>query len=60
MLHKIPLYAIFVGGVKGMRYVMPEVLLNPILSDSFGFSEEKTSLYFLILSLAYPIGTLLL
>ena len=60
MLHKVPLYLIFVGGVKGMRYVLPEVLLNPILSDSFGFSEEKTSLYFILLSLTFPIGTILL
>ena len=60
MLHKVPLYLIFVGGVKGMRYVLPEVMLNPIISDSFGFSDEKTSLYFLILGLAFPTGTIIL
>ena len=60
MLHKVPLYLIFVGGVKGIRYALPEVLLNPILSDSFGFSEEKTSFYFLLFSLAVPTGTILL
>ena len=60
MLHKVPLYLIFVGGVKGMRYTLPEVLLNPILSDSFGFSDEKTSLYFLVLDLAFPTGTIIL
>ena len=43
-----------------MRYVLSEVLLNPILSDSFGFSEEKTSLYFILFCLAVPIGTILL
>ena len=43
-----------------MRYVLLEVLLNPILSDSFGFSDEKHSLYFLLLPLAVPIGITLL
>ncbi|CAI8017907.1 hypothetical protein GBAR_LOCUS10805 [Geodia barretti] len=60
MLHKVPLYVIFVGGVKGVRYVMPEVLVNPILSDSFGFSDEKISLFFLLIILCNPIGTALL
>ena len=60
MLYEVPLYLIFVGGVKGMRYVLPEVLLNPILSDSFVFSNEKISLYFLILDLAFPTGTIIL
>ena len=43
-----------------MRYVLHEVLLNPILSDSFGFSDEKISLYFLMLGLAYPTGIIIL
>ena len=59
-IYKVPLYVIFVGGVKGVRYVMPEVMVNPILSDSFGFSDEKTSLFFLIIVLCNPIGTALL
>ena len=45
---KIPLYVIFVGGVKGACYTLPDVLLNPIVSDSFGFSEKETT-YFVIL-----------
>ena len=45
---KIPLYVIFVGGVKSACYVLPDVLLNPIVSDSFGFSEKETT-YFVIL-----------
>ena len=60
MIHKVPLYLIFIGGVKGIRYALPEVLLNPILSDSFGFSDEKTSLYFFLLVFVFPIGTIIL
>ena len=56
--HKVPLCLIFTGGVKAIRYTFPEVLLNPVLSDSFGFPEEITSLYFLIF--IFPTGTLLL
>ena len=59
-LYKVPLYVMFVGGVKGVRYVLPEVLVNPILSDSFGFSDEKTSLFLLIMVFSAPIGTTLL
>ena len=57
MLHKVPLYVMFVGGVKGVRYVILEVLLNPILTDSFGFSDEQISLFFLLIILCNPIGT---
>ena len=59
-IYKVPLYVIFVGGVKGVRYVLPEVLVTPILSDSFGFSDEKTSLFLLIIVFGAPIGTTLL
>ena len=45
---KIPLYIILVGGVKGARYVLPELLLNPIVSDSFGFSEKEISYIFVV------------
>ena len=45
---KIPLYIILVGGVKGARYVLPEVLLNPIVSDSFGFSEKEITYFFFL------------
>ena len=45
---KIPLYIILVGGVKGARYVLPELLLNPIVSDSFGFSEKEITYFFLL------------
>ncbi|CAI8044642.1 hypothetical protein GBAR_LOCUS24744 [Geodia barretti] len=36
----VPVYVIIVGGLKGLRYVVNEVLINPIATDSFGFSDE--------------------
>ena len=30
-----------------MRYVFAEILLNPILSDSFGFSDKETPYLYL-------------
>ena len=59
-IYKIPLYLVFVGGAKGVRYVFIEVLVNPILSDSFGFSEKQTSLFLLVIAVALPVGIILL
>ena len=57
---KIPLYIILVGGVKGARFVLPEVLLNPIVSDSFGFSEKETTYFFILIFLGSLFGVLLM
>lgn len=43
-----------------MRYILPEVLLNPIVSDSFGFSDRETTYIFLVLLVVPPFGLLLL
>ena len=52
---------IVVGGLKGIRYIILEVLLNPIISDSFGLCVKDGALFFLILfSIAPIIGTTLL
>ena len=55
---KIPLYILLVGGVKGARYVIPDMLLSPILADSFGLSGEYIS-YFFLSVLGSIIGTLI-
>ena len=58
---QVPLYIILTGGVKGMRYILVEVLLNPIISDSFGFSVKDSAIFFLvILSICPNISAALL
>jgi hypothetical protein len=42
--------------VKGARYVIPDMLLSPILADSFGFSGEYIS-YFFLSVLGSLVGT---
>ena len=59
-MFKIPLYIILVGGVMGPRYVLPEVLLNPILSDSFGFSEKETTYFFILFFVVSVVGVVLM
>ena len=56
----MPLFLILLGGLKGTRYVVPEVLLNPILSDSFGFSERETTYVTFLLFFTLPVGAILL
>ena len=52
---------ILTGGLKGIRYILVEVLLNPIISDSFGFSVRDSALFFLLVfSIAPIINTSLL
>ena len=46
------------GGVKGARYVIPDMLLSPILADAFGFSGEYIS-YFFLTVLGSIIGTII-
>ena len=43
-----------------MRYVVNEVLLNPIASDSFGFSSKEMSYFFIIFIVGGFIGMILL
>ena len=56
----MPLYIILVGGVKGARYVLPQVLLNPIVSDSFGLSENETTYFFILFFGGSVFGVVLL
>jgi len=59
LMSKIPLYILLVGGVKGARYVLTEVLVSPILSDQFGFHEIETSYFFLSYSAGQVVGSFL-
>ena len=59
-MFKIPLYIILVGAFMGPRYVLPEVLLNPILSDSFGFSEKETTYFFILFFVVSVVGVVLM
>ena len=43
-----------------MCYIVPEVLLNPIVSDEFGFSEEQMTYIVFILFVAPTVGLVLL
>ena len=42
------------------NYGVLDTLVNPILSDYFGFTEKETSYYFVGLMLVYTTGSLLL
>ena len=55
--YQVPLYIVLVGGLKGVRYVVNEVLLNPIASDSFGF---RNVVFFIIFIVGGFIGMILL
>ena len=44
----------------GPRYVLPEVLLNPILSDSFGFSEKETTYFSILFFVVSAVGVVLM
>ena len=44
-----------VGGVKGIRYLIPIMMMAPIVADSFGYSE-KDSAY---LTSIFFVGTVL-
>lgn len=53
---KIPLFIIFVGGMKGIRYLIPtQIIMSPIVSDSFGYSEKDSS----YLAILFFIGTVI-
>jgi len=56
LIHKIPLYIILLGSVKGTR---SEILFSPILSDQFGFAETEIVYVFLSYSVVQVIGSLL-
>ena len=43
-----------------MRYAFHEVLLNPIVSDSFGFSDDVIAYVFLVLVAVPPLDLVLL
>ena len=59
IVYKIQIFVVCAGGVMGMRYALPEVLLNPFISDSFGFSHQDTSLYFTMFIITIPTGALI-
>ena len=55
MILQVPLYVIVTGGVKGMRYILVEVLLNPIISDTFGFSAKDSAVFFFVVFSTGPL-----
>ena len=58
--YQVPLYVIVAGGLKGIRYVVNEVLVNPIATDSFGLSERDMTYFFIIYILGAFVGMILL
>jgi len=46
---QIVLFLILTRGVITAKFIVYEELLNPILSDSFGFTEKEASYFFLAL-----------
>ena len=56
---QIPLYILSLGGAKAIRFVVMQVMINPITSDSFGFSERDTSYIFTLIFLGTVIGSFL-
>ena len=60
MEYQILIYVVGVGGVQGVQHTLHEVLLNPIISDSFGFSDYAVSWYFIAIILTLPVGALIL
>ena len=50
-----PFYVILAGGLIGLQYVLLEVLLNPIISDSFGFADKDSTFFFLIILCTAPV-----
>lgn len=59
LILKIPLYILLVGGIKGARYALTEVLVSPILSDQFGFAAIEIGYFFLSYSVGQVIGSFL-
>lgn len=47
-------------GVVKSRTIVYELLLNPILSDTFGFTDRVTAYYFLVILVVPVFGGLLL
>ena len=54
------MYVIIAGSLKGMRYVINEVLVNPIASDSFGFSDEDMTYLYTVYLLGTCVALILL
>ena len=52
--HQVPVFLIVIGGVKGLRYLIPTVMMTPITSDSFGYSENDSA----YLTTIFFVGTL--
>lgn len=47
-------------GVLSFRFGVYETLYNPVLSDSFGFTERESSYFFLGLVVSQISGTVIL
>ena len=47
-------------GVLSFRFGVYETLYNPVLSDSFGFTEKESSYFFLGLVVSQISGTVIL
>lgn len=53
-------FLIIARGVLSFRFGVYETLYNPVLSDSFGFTEKESSYFFLGLVSAQIAGTIIL
>jgi hypothetical protein len=51
----IPAYVIVVGGVKGIRYLLPTKMMMPIVADAFGYSERDA----VYLTIVFFVGTVI-
>jgi len=47
---QIVTFLIFLRGVITAKFIVYEELFNPILSDSFGFTDTQASYFFLALA----------
>ena len=57
---KVVVFLILCTAVIKSRVTIYEELFNPILGDAFGFSEDNTAYFFLIILVAPILGGLLL
>jgi len=57
---KVVIFLIIATPTHGLLHVTYVVLINPILSDSFGFSEKESGYVFLGLVIAQVVGAILM
>ena len=57
---KVVMFLILATPTHGLLHVTYVLLVNPILSDSFGFSEKESGYVFLALVIAQIFGAILM